>query len=227
MALAFGLAPLEISKRNTKDIQIARQIQEAKINIAKSQDIMEKEANKNRSIPEEIKEGDLVLLDRKGLNWASDKNEDSKLKSKRLGPFKVIEVDKKLLNFKLDLPKQLPVHPWFFRALLIKYKKPSSEFSDRKNIPEFSAEYPELDYAVEKILDHRIFKKKLQYKIRWKGWSPEHDSWEPAENINASELIRDYQQSRGGVASDVTPAVIKLSKTRPKHNRAASQATPV
>ena len=29
------------------------------------------------------------------------------------------------------------------------------------------------------------------------------------------------------VASDVTPAVIKLSKTRPKHNRAATHATPV
>ena len=33
--------------------------------------------------------------------------------------------------------------------------------------------------------------KKIQYKIRWKGWSPEHDSWEPAENIKAKELIRD------------------------------------
>ena len=96
----------------------------------------------------------------------------------------------------------------------IKYKKPSSEFSDRKNIPEFSAEYPEIDYEVEKILDHRTFKKKLQYKIRWKGWSPEHDSWEPAENINASELLRDYQQSRGGVASGPSPNPFP-DKTRP------------
>ena len=109
----------------------------------------------------------------------------------------------------------------------MKYKKPKDQFSDRKIIQEFQKKYPDFDYGIEKILDDRIFNKKLQYKIRWENWPPEHDSWEPAENFNASELIRDYQQSRGGVASDVTPAVIKLSKTRPKHNRAANQATQV
>ena len=44
ISLAFGLAPLEFSK-NVKEIQIAQQIREAKINIAKAQDKMEKEAN--------------------------------------------------------------------------------------------------------------------------------------------------------------------------------------
>ena len=218
MELAFGLSPLEISK-NTKQIQIIQQIQKAKINIAKSQDKMEKDANKHRSSTEELKEGDLVLLDRKGLNWASTRDEDKKLNSRRLGPFKVCEIDKKFLNFKLELPKQLPVHPWFHRALLTKYKKPSSEFPDRIDIPEFSKNYPELDYEIEKILGERIFKKKLQFKIRWKGWSPEHDSWEPAENINAKKLIQDYQQSRGGVASGVVPAVIRSDKKCHKHSR--------
>ena len=45
---------------------------------------MERDANKNRNPPDEIKEGDLVLLDRKGLNWAPDKNEDKKLNSSRI-----------------------------------------------------------------------------------------------------------------------------------------------
>ena len=47
-----------------------------------------------KGIDMHIKEGDLVLLDRKGLNWATEKNEDLKLKSKRLGPFKVLEIYK-------------------------------------------------------------------------------------------------------------------------------------
>ena len=67
LALAFGLSPLEISK-NVKEIQIQEQIKKAKINIAKAQDKMEKSANKFKSLPEEIKIGDLVLLDRNGLN---------------------------------------------------------------------------------------------------------------------------------------------------------------
>ena len=214
LALAFGLHPLELSK-NIKEIQISKQIQDAKLNIAKSQDKMEKYANKLKSSPEEFKEGDLVLLERKGLNWASDKNDDKKLNSRRLGPFKIIAIDKPFLNYKLDLPKQLPVHPWFHRSILTKYQKPSDQFSDRKDTQDFKKNYPAIDYEIEKILDDRIFKKKLQFKIRWKNWSPAHDSWEPAENIKAKELIRDYQQSRGGVTS----------KTCPKLNRAASRAT--
>jgi hypothetical protein len=78
LALAFGLSPLEISE-NCKEIQITEQIKNAKINMAKAQDKMEKYANKLKSSPEEIKLGDLVLLDRDGLNWASDKNTDKKL----------------------------------------------------------------------------------------------------------------------------------------------------
>ena len=161
---------MEISK-NVKEIQIQEQIKKAKINIAKAQDKMEKNANKLKSVPEDIKEGDLVLLDRKGLNWAAEKNEDLKLKSKRLGPFKVLEIDKKFLNFKLDLPKQLPVYPWFFRSLIKKYLKPSETFPARKNVPEFEKNYPDLDYEIEKILDDRIYRKKLQYKIRWKNYN--------------------------------------------------------
>jgi Chromo (CHRromatin Organisation MOdifier) domain len=35
--------------------------------------------------------------------------------------------------------------------------------------------------------------KKLQYLIRWKGFSEAHDSWEPLENLeNAHEAIKDF-----------------------------------
>jgi len=166
LALAFGLSPLEISEK-AKDIQIHEQIKNAKINIAKAQDKMERNANKFKSFPEDIKKGDLVLLDRKGLNWATEKNEDLKLKSKRLGPFKVLEIDKKFQNFKLDLPKQLPVYPWFFRSLIKKYVKPSETFPDRKNIPEFTENYPDLDYEVADLSNLLCRATMHLYRLRW------------------------------------------------------------
>ena len=55
---------------------------------------------------------------------------------------------------------------------------------------------------MEAILGERKLRKKKQYKIRWLGYGPEHDSWEPAENINAQELIDIYQQTKGGVADE-------------------------
>jgi hypothetical protein len=46
----------------------------------------------------------------------------------------------------------------------------------------------EKEYEVEHIINMRHFgrNKKLQYKVRWKGYSEAHDSWEPVSNIPRS-----------------------------------------
>jgi hypothetical protein len=36
---------------------------------------------------------------------------------------------------------------------------------------------------MEKILDERVRKGKKEYLIRWAGYSSDHDSWEPEENV--------------------------------------------
>jgi len=84
--------------------------------------------------------------------------------------------------------------------MITKYLLPSSTFKTRKDIPAFKNEYPDIEYEVEAIIGERRLCQKKQYKIRWLGYGPEHDSWEPAENVKAQELIEIYQQSKGGVA---------------------------
>ncbi|KAK6045605.1 chromo' (CHRromatin Organization MOdifier) domain protein [Cooperia oncophora] len=44
------------------------------------------------------------------------------------------------------------------------------------------------EYVVEKILDKRIRKGKVEYYIRWKGYGPEEDTWEPEEQCVSSLL---------------------------------------
>lgn len=48
-------------------------------------------------------------------------------------------------------------------------------------------------YDVEKIVGHRIYKKKTQYKIRWLGFGSEEDTWEDEENLNCPDLLEKYQ----------------------------------
>jgi hypothetical protein len=48
-----------------------------------------------------------------------------------------------------------------------------------------------LEYEVESILEHRF--PKAYYKVAWKGYGIEHNSWEPESNVvNPSEVVADY-----------------------------------
>ena len=49
-------------------------------------------------------------------------------------------------------------------------------------------------YLVERLLNHRLkkgCKTKLEFLVRWEGYGPESDSWEPRVNIEGS-LIQEY-----------------------------------
>ena len=47
---------------------------------------------------------------------------------------------------------------------------------------------------MEKILDSRLFCRKLQYKVKWKGYGIEDISWEPSKDIHALALVPDFHR---------------------------------
>ena len=53
----------------------------------------------------------------------------------------------------------------------------------------------EPEFEVEQIVGSRRVgrKRTLEYRVRWKGYSSAHDSWEPAKHVRAPELIKEYQ----------------------------------
>jgi Chromo (CHRromatin Organisation MOdifier) domain len=55
----------------------------------------------------------------------------------------------------------------------------------------------EEEYEVEEILDSKKMGRtqKLYYRVRWKGYSEAHDTWEPEDNVrHASELMNHFHQ---------------------------------
>lgn len=47
-------------------------------------------------------------------------------------------------------------------------------------------------YEVEKILKHKIVKKQRWFFIRWKGFTAQHDSWEPEKNLQHTDIYKNY-----------------------------------
>jgi Chromo (CHRromatin Organisation MOdifier) domain len=47
---------------------------------------------------------------------------------------------------------------------------------------------------VEQVLASRLYGrwKKLQYLIRWKGYSHAHDSWASADDVHAPDLVQAF-----------------------------------
>ena len=79
----------------------------------------------------------------------------------------------------------------------------------------------QLGWEVQEILDSQRFrhKKLLQYQVQWKGYSQAHNSWEPANNIFAPDLVKEYYQNKGVSAikkiTPITPSRINTMTTTP------------
>lgn len=51
-------------------------------------------------------------------------------------------------------------------------------------------------YEVQAIIDHKGSPGKYLYRVRWKGYTEDDDTWEPAENFDNQAFINKYWKRR-------------------------------
>uniref|UniRef100_A0ABI7XQ03 Chromo domain-containing protein n=1 Tax=Felis catus TaxID=9685 RepID=A0ABI7XQ03_FELCA len=56
-------------------------------------------------------------------------------------------------------------------------------------------------FAVESIEKKRIRKGRVEYLVKWRGWSPKYNTWEPEENILDPRLLIAFQNSHWPLGS--------------------------
>lgn len=169
----------------------------AKQAIAKAQDQQAKSFNKGRKPIPDLKKGDWVLVNPHALEWVESKGEGKKLTQHWISPFEVMQ----RINpnvYRLRMSNLYPGLPVFNYQHLKKYEASPVEYGNRSTLPETRTKQPEQEeYEVERIIAERRTKKGLEYLVRWEGYSPLYDTWEPKRALtNAPDIVAKWQRSR-------------------------------
>lgn len=87
-------------------------------------------------------------------------------------------------------------------GIIAEKRPPTPENDDEK-----TEEEPE--YEVEKVVDKRIHKGKVEYLLKWKGYPSDDNTWEPEDSLECPELLQEYERNR---AREKQPVEIKKEK---------------
>ena len=142
-----------------------------------------------------------------------------KLRAKRFGPFKVLEVLSPV-TYRLELPAGWKIHNAFHAAILHPYKETAIHGPNFPEPPPDLVEGQE-EWEVDNVLASRRFgrKRTLQYLVKWKGFSEAHNSWEPKWNLgNADQLVKEFH--------DKNPRAIRRMVINPPSIDMSSQPLP-
>ena len=133
--------------------------------------------------------GDKVWLSTKDLKL---NRPTRKLSEQQLGPFEIIKVVSPNA-MKLKLPASYKIHDVINVSQLRLYKEPTA--GQRISPPEPIKVEGQPEYKVEEVLDSRLKKGKLEYLIKWSGYTDKYNTWELVSNLeNSKEAIEDFHK---------------------------------
>jgi hypothetical protein len=217
--LRGGVTESELRDASRKQIKIVEQLKE---NLKQAQSRMKQYYDKNRPI-QVFEIGDKVLLSTRNLeieHLGISRKGTTKFGPLWIGPY---AVTKRISTdiYELDLPYGLRLHREFHTSLLKPYTTDAD--ASRLNVPNegmIGAGGLEDAYLIEDVLDHKKIGNDIYYLVKWTGYPPEYNTWEPWENIRipAETQIKSYLRNRNLSTQEWNPSILTGQSKRRKRN---------
>ena len=190
----YSLSPNAVSFLET----LAMHRDSARRAIAAAQDRQATQYNKNRKDAPEFEEGSLVLVNPHSLEWVDAKGTGTKLKQRWIGPFEVLQkINPKV--YRLRMSDRYPGLPVFNIEHLKAYHASDPDWGERTSMKESGRlKAPSEEYSVEAVVGHRRKRRGMEWLVRWEGYGPQFDTWEPTSYLkNAPVVLNEYKQIHG------------------------------
>ena len=154
--------------------------------------------------------GDLVFLSSRNITTARP---SKKLDDKMLGPFKVI--GRKGHSYELQLPATMKIHNVFHPSLL--RKAAEDPLLGQKTAPPQPIIVDGTDqYEVDDILDAKLIRGRLKYRVKWRGYEDRDLDWYNADDgefDSAADVVAEFHKKnpwKPGPATTTTTAAHRL-----------------
>jgi hypothetical protein len=170
-------------------------LEEARSALTKAKDDMARYYNRKRTPTPTYNPGDKVFLDATDIKTTRP---SQKLSHRYLGPY---SVDRRVSKhaYRLRLPRAMGrTHPVFHVVKLLPAPKDPVEGRQAPTPPHPEIVDGEPEYELEAILDSRIYRRKLQYLVAWKGYGYEEHSWADERDVHAPRLVSEFYRNNPG-----------------------------
>jgi len=193
--------PSKVEAVNEFTDRMKNTLEEARSALAKAKDNMARYYNQRRTPAPSFSPGDKVYLDSEDIQTMRP---SKKLSHRQLGPYP-IERRVGKYAYQLTLPHSMKrLHPVFNVVKLT--LSPDDPIPGRRRAPPPPPELVEgeEEYIVEEILNSRLFRRRIQYLVKWEGYGVEHNSWEYSDHLdNAPEKVAEFYAKHSGAPRQI------------------------
>lgn len=188
-------------------------LDEARAALAKSKDDMARYYNQRRTPAPTFEVGEKVFLDASDI---STTRPTKKFAHRYLGPYPVVRPVGSHA-YRLKLPQSMSrIHPVFHVIKLMPVPPDPIEGRRARPPPPPEIVGGEERYEVEEVINSRLYRQKLQFLVRWRGYGHEENSWLPERDVDAPELVAEFYRTHPNAPKRISALTFGQMCFRPR-----------